>query len=226
MVSIKKKKIKNRSKYILKNTNKYNFSIGGEDKDIVQKICKGRTKEDCNDGTGNCKYIEGNKRKYCKRVSRCNKSCDFPCSKIKYNEKMYCIPPDKDGNPQQIDDVKDILNELIAEDTPEKVEQIIENNELNQDIVNEDIVNEDIVNEDIVNEDIVKQDNIDISIRLEQQQLNDNIIINKKMKNNEKANVIIDTLKLDSPSEEKGSIASILYSKSNYDNNVGSCSIL
>ena len=215
MVSIKKK-IKNRSKYRLKNTNKYNISIGGEDKNIAQKICKGRTKEDCNDGSGNCKYVEGDKRKYCKRVSRCKKSCDYPCSKIKYNEKMYCIPPDKDGNPQQIDDVKDILNELIAEDTTETVEQIIENIEVNQDIVKQDIVNQ----------DIVKQDIIDDSISQKQPQLKDNIIINKKMKNNEKANVIIDTLKLDSPSEEKGSIASILYGKSNYDNNVGSCSIL
>jgi hypothetical protein len=218
MISIKKKaKNKNRSKYSFKKTNKYNISIGGEDKSITQKICKGRTKEDCNDESGNCKYIEGDKRKYCKRVSRCKKSCDYPCSKIKYNEKMYCIPPDKDGNPQQIEDVKEILNELIAEDaTPETDEQIIENIEVNQDIVNQDLVNQ----------DIVKQSDIDASVLQEHPQLNDNIIINKKIQNIEKQNIITDTLKLDVPSEEKGSIASILYGKSNYDNNVGSCSIL
>ncbi len=294
MVSIKKKKYINRSKYKLKNTNKYNFLIGGEDTDISQKICKGRTKENCNDGTGNCKYIEGKKRKYCKRVSRCKKSCDYPCSKILYKNKMYCIPPDKENKPQQIDDVKDILIELIVDDTREKdkqIENIEENNDLeNEDLENEDVENEYLENEDVENEYLENQDTVnhdlenrylenqaiskhdleneylenqdtanhdleneylenqdtsnhDLENRYlenhnkvnkdsiqsfkEQSQLNDNMIINKKkMLDNKKKNVNIDTVMLDTPSIDEGSIASILYGKSSYDNNVGSCSIL
>ena len=113
MASIKK--YKNTSKTKLKKSNIKNYSIAKGGYVQNQRICKGRAKEDCIDGTGNCQYIDGAKRKYCKRVSKCKKGCQAPCQKIMYNNNAYCIPPDKDGKPQNIEDVKEILSELIVE---------------------------------------------------------------------------------------------------------------
>ena len=123
MVSIKKNKKRSKQRTNLTN-NIYYISKGG---DITQKICKGRKKDECDDGTGNCKYIDGSKRKYCKRVSKCKKSCGAPCQKIDYDNKVYCIPPDKYGNQQNFEDVKDILSELVIEGSTEQGEKIIEN---------------------------------------------------------------------------------------------------
>ena len=133
-----KKISKNRTK---RNTNNnYNISLGDENVHInEQKICKGRTKDSCIDGTENCEYIEDVKRKYCKRVSKCKKSCQAPCQKINYNQKMYCLPPDKEGNPQKIEDVKDILSELILDVSSSPAENIQTNensvNQWNRDVI-------------------------------------------------------------------------------------------
>jgi hypothetical protein len=230
MVSIKKKRSRIKQK-INQAHYTYNISTGG---DVTQKICKGRSKEDCNDGTGNCKYIDGKKRKYCKRTITCKKSCGPPCQKLEYNNKMYCIPPDKNGNQQTFEDVKEIISELVIEDNNEKDEIIVEKK---LDDVNLTHSNDGNLTE---NQQNVTNSN-DVNLTEKQQNDNHSSDVNGNNGNNrekilEKATnrkpiIIKDTIEnndknSDENNEEKGSVASILYSKSAYDTNTGSCSIL
>lgn len=125
--NIKKRSFKNKDKY-----NRLLF--GGNEKSIIQKLCKGRPIEEC---TGNCMYINGKLRKYCKRKNICKKGCQYPCQKIEFNNKIYCIPPDGAGEPQKLEDVIDILSELeitIDDDTLES--STLEPNTLDTDTSN------------------------------------------------------------------------------------------
>jgi hypothetical protein len=210
MVRIKKNYNNISKKIFRQNTKKSIKSVGGENTNLSQRICKGRTKEDCIDGTGNCQYIDGAKRKYCKRVSKCKKGCQAPCAKIMYNNKSYCLPPDKNGNPQTIEDVKDILSELIVDDTTEK----------NQN---------DVSKENIINQPISDNTNDLTQNELEQNTpMKENINRNPKHSSNQnnETETKIEKKNEEIHNEEKGSVVAILYGKSSYDTTTGSCSIL
>lgn len=214
MVSIKKSKKRSKNKYRItskKKFQKYNIVKGGEN--TPPKLCKGRTKEQCNDGTGDCKYIEGTKRKYCKRVNICKKSCDLPCSKIENNGKLYCIPPDKNGNPRSLDDVKDILAEFEADINIES----IESNELDKIELND----QENLNEKDNTQNININDNLDI---VEEKILKTDQIVN--IKSNITSSNKSNEINQENVNLEEGSVSSILYGKSNYDSSIGSCSIL
>jgi hypothetical protein len=227
MVSIKNKR--SRIKQKINQTNyRYNILTGGE---INQRICKGRSKEDCNDGTGNCKYIDGKKRKYCKRTIRCKKTCGPPCEKIEYNKKMYCIPPDKNGNKQTFQDVKDIISELVIENKDEIDEIIVEKklDDVNLTDSNDGNLSENQQNVNDSNDvnltDNPQNDNYSNDINsnnedkiLEKATYRDPVISKDTFENNHENN--------NENNVEKGSVASILYGKKMYDKNTGSCSIL
>ena len=181
--------------------------MGGENS--IPKLCKGRTKEQCNDNTGDCKYIDGAKRKYCKRVNICKRSCNYPCTKVENNGINYCIPPDKKGNPQSLEDVKDIMSEFEADIETNESEQIDKIDEIEYNIQQDLNETHKSKNSEITKYEIDKNEDI-----VENNIKSDNTI-NKSLNVNENDN-----------NYEKGSVSSVLYSKSTYDGNIGSCSIL
>jgi hypothetical protein len=208
--------------YLSKQNNRlYINTIGGED--INPKICRGRSKDDCNDGTGNCKYVDGAKRKYCKRVSKCKKGCGAPCAKLEIKGKSYCVPPDINGNPQKIEDIQDILSELTIDDnisaplisdsdnTPIDSSKNVDDYQSTSSIENQQNVN-----------DSDDSGYIDNTQNVDDSQSN-NSIPTKKTKNTKldlNENIVEDI-------GESGSVASILYGKTDtYSNTTGSCSIL
>ena len=223
--------------YLSKQNNRlYINTIGGED--INTKICRGRSKDDCNDGTGNCKYVDGAKRKYCKRVSKCKKGCGAPCAKLEVKGKSYCVPPDINGNPQKIEDILDILSELTMDDnisgplisdsdnTPIDNTQNVDDYQSTSNIQNEQNVNDSDDSGYIDNTQNVNDSDdsgyIDNTQNVDDSQSN-NSIPTKKTKNTKldlNENIVEDI-------GESGSVASILYGKTDtYSNTTGSCSIL
>ena len=207
--------------YLSKQNNRlYINTIGGED--INTKICRGRSKDDCNDGTGNCKYVDGAKRKYCKRVSKCKKGCGAPCAKLEIKGKSYCVPPDINGNPQKIEDIQDILSELTMDDNisapliSESDNTPIDNTQNVDDYQSNNIENQQNVNDSEYSGYIDNTQNVDdyqsnSSIHTKKTQIN-KLDLNK--------NIVEDI-------GESGSVGSILYGKTDtYSNTTGSCSIL
>ena len=208
--------------YVSKRNNRlYINTIGG---DVIHpKICRGRSKDDCNDGTGNCKYVDGAKRKYCKRVSKCKKGCGAPCAKLEIKGKSYCVPPDINGNPQKIEDVQDILSELTMDDnssaplisdsdnTSIDNMQNVDDYQSTSNIDNTQNVNDSDDSGYIDNTQNVNDYQSNSSIHTKKTQIN-KLDLNK--------NIVEDI-------GESGSVGSILYGKTDtYSNTTGSCSIL
>ena len=237
--------------YLSKQNNRlYINTIGGED--INTKICRGRSKDDCNDGTGNCKYVDGAKRKYCKRVSKCKKGCGAPCAKLEIKGKSYCVPPDINGNPQKIEDIQDILSELTMDDNisapliSESDNTPIDNTQNVDDYQSNNIENQQNVNDSEYSGYIDNTQNVNDSDDRgsieNEQNVNDSeysgYIDNTQNVDDYQSNSSIHTKKtqinkLDLNKNivedigESGSVGSILYGKTDtYSNTTGSCSIL